>query len=332
MATGTHAAVPPPAPGRRTLTGLAVAPPPPVERDEIRDRLARTFGAPSYQPPMLPGVALEVMELSRRPDVQFAQVVKLLERDPVLAARVLSLAQSAAFAGRSPIVSLHQAAIRLGLKVLGDVVMQAALHTKVFRVPGFEAPMERLLRHSTATAHLARLVCRRTAIDAEYAFLCGLLNDVGFAAGLLVLAEDPALRALGFDALAPALDDAHEEAAGVLARLWKLPEQICAFVASHHGLEAGGKPSPLHAAVVVAEQLAWEAGCGLVPAPPGAGPMTTTTPEPPIDGIDVNWAGVVADACRLLRIDDLALCATRAEAFQLVKTVLGDVDAGAGGR
>lgn len=270
------------------------------------------------------------MALSRQPDVQLAQLVKVLEREPMLAARVLSLAQSPVFAGRAPILSLHQAAVRLGLTLLGDVVVQAALHARVFRVAGFEGPMERLARHSTATAHLTRLVCRRTAVAAEHAFLCGLLHDVGFAAGLLVLVEDPALRALGFAALAPALDDVHEEAAGVVARLWELPEELCAFVDTHHALARGGAPSPLHAAVVVAEQLAWEAGCGLAPPPPDASALALTMPEPPADGLDVNQAAVVEDACRVLRLDDLTLCTTRAEAFQVVQALFGDVDAGGG--
>jgi hypothetical protein len=222
--------------------------------------------------------------------------------------------------------------VRLGLRQLGEIVMQAALHMKVFRVPGFEEPMERLVRHSAATAHLARLVSRRTAIDGEYAFLCGLLADVGFAAGLLVHADGRELRALGFEALAPALDDAHEEASGVLARLWRLPEAICAVVGSHHGLALAGQPSPLHAALVVAEQLAWEAGCGLCPPPPDASPMAVTMPEPPVDGIDVNWAGVVEDARRLLRLDDLAFCAARAEAFQAVAGLVPAVDARPGQR
>lgn len=328
MATGTGIRAVAPPPRRITAADLrAVAPGPPVDRAELGAWLSRTFGAPGYRPPLLPAVALEVMELSQRPDVQFPEVVRVLERDPVLAGRVLSLAQSAALAGRSPILSLHQALIRLGLRTLSEVVMQAALHMKVFRAPGFEAPMERLLRHSTATAHLARLVCRRTAVDGEYAFLCGLLADVGFAAGLLVVAEDPALRAHGFDALASALDDAHEEASAVLARLWKLPEAICAVVGSHHALALGGRPSALHAAIVVAEQLAWEAGFGLVPPPPGAGPLVTRTPEPPLDGIDVNWSGLVDEARQLLRMDELALCAARAEAFALLAGLFPAVDA-----
>src|SRR5919197_5332403 len=119
----------------------------------LTSSLQRTFAAPSYRPPTLPGVALEVMQLATRPEVQFSDLVQVLEYAPVLAARVLSIAQSAKYAGRSPVLSLRQGAIRIGLATLREIVMEAALHLKIFRVPGHEDLMARLYRHSTAVAH-----------------------------------------------------------------------------------------------------------------------------------------------------------------------------------
>jgi putative nucleotidyltransferase with HDIG domain len=200
-------------------------------------------------------------------------------------------------------------------------VLEAALHVKVFRVPGYEAAMERLARHSAAVAHVMRAVCRRTSVESEHAFLCGLLHDVGFAASLLALAEDPTWRRAAFEDLKPVLDEVHEEASGLLARLWKLPENIQRMVATHHEPAPGGKNEPVNATLVVAEQLVWEAGAGLEPPPPDAAPLSMTTPEPPSDGVDVNWSGVVDEARKVLRLDDLGLAAARAEAFQLVEAL-----------
>jgi HD-like signal output (HDOD) protein len=289
-----------------------------LDRHDVVAHLQATFSSPSYQPPMLPEVALEVMQLSQRPDVRFEQVVALLQKDAVLAGRVLSIAQSSAYAARSPIQTLHQASVRLGLKAMRDVVLEAAIHLKVFRVPGFEPAMERLARHSAAVAHVMRAICRRTSVEAEYAFLCGLLHDVGFAASLLALAGDPTWGRSTFEALAPVLDEVHEEASGVLARLWRLPEGIQRLVSTHHDPAPEGKVEPLNATLIVAEQLCWEAGAGMEPPPPGADGYSMETPEPPIDGVDVNWSGLVDEARAILRVDDLAMAAARAEAFQIV--------------
>lgn len=294
-----------------------------LDRHDVVVRLQRTFGAPGYQPPMLPEVALEVMQLSQRPNVKFEEVVTLLQKDAVLAGRVLCIAQSSAYAARSPIQTLHQASVRLGLTAMRDVVLEAAIHLKVFRVPGYEAAMERLARHSAAVAHVMRAVCRRTNVEAEYAFLCGLLHDVGFAASLLALCDDPGWRRASFEALAPVLDEVHEEASGLLARLWKLPEGIQRMVATHHEPAPGGKVELVNATLIVAEQLCWEAGAGLEPPPKEATAFSMTTPEPPIEGVDVNWSGLVDEARRHLRLDDLALAAARAEAFQIVERLGG---------
>jgi putative nucleotidyltransferase with HDIG domain len=294
-----------------------------LDRFDVVARLQRTFSSPTYQPPMLPEVALEIMQLSQRPDVKFEEVVALLQKDAVLAARVLSIAQSSAYAARSPIQTLQQASVRLGLKAMRDIVLEAAFHMKIFRVPGYEAAMERLARHSAAVAHVMRAVCRRTNVEAEFAFLCGLLHDVGFAASLLALCEDPTWKKSSWEELAPVLDEVHEEASGLLAKLWKLPANIQYMVANHHEPAPEGKIQLVNAALIVTEQLVWEAGMGLEPPPPDADAYSMETPEPPSGGVDVNWSGLVEEARKLLRMDDLALAATRAEAFSIVEQLTG---------
>jgi HD-like signal output (HDOD) protein len=294
-----------------------------LDREDVTSRLKRTFSSPSYKPPMLPQVAIDVMQLSQRPDAHLEELVALLQKDPVLAARVLSIAQSAAYAARSPITTLSQATVRLGLSTMRDVVLEAALNLKVFRVAGFEGAMERLSRHSGAVAHIMRAVCRTTQLESEYAFLCGLLHDVGFAASLLALADDPTWRRSSFDTLKEVLDDVHEEASGLLTQIWRLPEGIRQLVSNHHDLAPRGKPEPLNACLIVAEQLAWEAGAGMEPPPPDADPLSMNTPEPPGNGVDVNWSGLVEQSRRLLRMDKLAVAATRVEAFRLVAAMGG---------
>lgn len=290
-----------------------------IDPDDLKQLLRDLLVSPSYRPPMIPQVATELMQLSQRANVQFEEVVKLLERDPVLAARTLSIAQSAFYATRSPVTSLNQAAVRLGLKTLRELVLEAALHLRVFRVPGMEKPMERLSRHSTAAAHAIRAVCRRTSLDAEYAFLVGLLHDVGFAGCLLALAEDPYWKGVTFEQFAPVLDEVHAEASALLTRIWKLPEPIQRSVASHHDVKVNGKVEPINAALIVAEQLCWEAGLGMLPPPEDADPYAMAMPEPPLEGLDVNWTGVVNEAAQVLRMDELAVCATRAEVFGLLE-------------
>jgi len=269
--------------------------------------MLRLFASPAYRPPVLPAIALEMVQLSQRPHITFDEVAALLERDPVLAAKVLSIAQSALYAPRCPVLSLKQASVRLGMKALRSLVVEAALKLRVFSAPGYDATMERLARHSTASAHLMRMLCRETQIDAEYAFLCGLLHDVGIAACLLALADDVRGGVVPFEALRSVLDLVHEDASGLVTRLWGLPAEIQRIAATHHQLEVGGTPHPVNAALIVAEQLASELDAGMSCAEER--------------GLDANSPELFAAACRSLHLDEDRLKAARAEAVKIVEAI-----------
>lgn len=230
--------------------------------DAVVERLRAKLSAEDYQPPVLPATALELMSVTRQPDASFGQVKALLEQDSVLTANLIKVSQSAHYSRGAKIDSIDAAIRRLGLETTGNVFMQTALSAKVFRAKGYEAPMEAIRRHSAAVAHISRLTCRKTALPDEYAFMCGLLHDVGFAAGMLVLAAGKR-RPPPFAEIAPALQLVHEEASEILGRAWKLPADVQLVLRYHHEFELGGRPHPMAAAVCLSDWLAAEAGAPL---------------------------------------------------------------------
>ena len=151
------------------------------QAEEISERLKATFHSPDYVPPVLPAAAVEVHRLTQTQDVKIEQILAALEKDPLLAARVVKVASSPVYGGK-PLQSLSEAVMRLGMRHLGDVVWEVALNMRVFRSKAYEAPMEAVRRHSVACAHVARCIAKLTPVPLEYAFLCGLLHDVGAAA------------------------------------------------------------------------------------------------------------------------------------------------------
>jgi HD-like signal output (HDOD) protein len=238
--------------------------------DALIDSLLATFRSPDYDPPTLPDTVVELLDLSRQSDVEFARVVAVLERDSVVASQVLRKAQAAYYAGRRPIRTLHEAIVRLGLSTLRDMFLQVVFKNNVFRAPGYDAPMHALQQHSTAVAYVARKVCERTghAADAQQAFLCGLLHDIGLAMSIIVLADPTRVvaapngeRLAGpppFEKILPAILRVHQPAGGVLGHLWRLPPEVTQVLSSHHKLPL--KDSALAAAVAVADRIATELG------------------------------------------------------------------------
>jgi HD-like signal output (HDOD) protein len=228
-------------------------------------RLRAHFTSPGYQPPLLPAVALEVHNLAQQQDVDAEKVVASMRKDPMLAGRVLKIAQSAAFAPTTQITSLRDAVVRLGLRNLSEIAWEVSLGMRVFRSTTYAEPMELVRRHSTACAHLSKLVSSFTPIASEYAFMCGLLHDVGLAAALILLGEDKRTAA-GVDPvmMAMALQQCHQEASAVVARLWKLPMDVQLVLGHHHDVVIGGHPHPLAAVVALAEELTRDFGMGVV--------------------------------------------------------------------
>lgn len=232
---------------------------------ELTLRLRDHFSSPDYTPPLLPGIALEIHELAKQPDVDIGQVVGVMEKDPMLAARVLKIAQSAAFASAGNIHSLRDAVVRIGLRNLREIVWEVALHMRVFRSQRYGGPMEQVRVHSISCAHLARAVSAFTAIATDYAFLCGLLHDVGMAAAIAVLGEDKVRHTPPDEAvLGQVLRACHPTASQVVASAWKLPMDVQLVVGHHHAVLVSGHVHPLTAVVAVADELACEGGRGVV--------------------------------------------------------------------
>ncbi len=129
--------------------------------------------------PLLPAIVSEVLALNPNADDYFDRLLHLAERDPPFAVRVLRCANSATSAPVSPIVSLHQAVMRLGTQRCAGLVLALAV-IKVF-VPRSEA-QRYLWIHSLQTALFARMFCQRIPSiksNSDQAYLCGLLHDIG---------------------------------------------------------------------------------------------------------------------------------------------------------
>ncbi len=275
----------------------------------LDERLNAIFASPSYRPPMLPQVALDLLRLIRSDLFSFEQVAKILERDAVLAGRVLRLVQSPLYARPRPILSLSQAVVRLGLTTLRDAILEVAVNTSVFRAGVYRRPMARVLLHLRATAHICRLVGGYSTQVGDRAFLCGLLHDVGFAGLLITLAEeaqsDPRLAVENVLPFWPALDRAHEAATGAMLKIWGFPPEIIRTLANHHTVPDDTPLDPTLAVLIIAEHLAGVLGCGMVM---GETPLDGQyAPEPP-----------VTLACERLGIPGDELLVIQGEAARLV--------------
>ncbi len=237
-----------------------------VDGASVLTRLRDTFKSPDYLAPQLPQVALELLEMAHHPDVSLVAVARLLERDAILCGEVLRVMASPMYAGRLRVPSIPQALATLGLTTVRDIVLQIATNTRVFRAKPYQRTMDQLRVHGTAVAHASRIVCRYTSFDADYAFMCGLLHDVG-KAGALVSLVDGRKDPPPLEDVWHAIEEMHAEASEIMTKQWKLPAEVTMVVAAHHTVRIEGYPHPLAAAVSLADHLAKKLGFGISGVP-----------------------------------------------------------------
>jgi len=145
--------------------------------------------------PAMPMVGVKALQMLRSPTGSLQAAAQVLENDPLLSARILRIANSAAYATRESAVSVSQAVARLGTRTMEAVLIEASAQG-VFasRNREINAACQRLWEHSLATGMLARdlalKVLGNTAQDfSQAAFLAGLLHDIGKPVLAAVLLE-----------------------------------------------------------------------------------------------------------------------------------------------
>jgi HD-like signal output (HDOD) protein len=129
--------------------------------------------------PMLPEVANKALILAQNPDSDASAMAKLIQSDQSLAGHVMRIANSAAYTPLGNLVSLQQAISRLGMSMMSEIALSAAIGAKFFNTPGFESYVGDIWKHALSTALWAKEIARHCRTNVEVAFLAGLLHSIG---------------------------------------------------------------------------------------------------------------------------------------------------------
>jgi putative nucleotidyltransferase with HDIG domain len=192
--------------------------------------------------PVLPRSVADALRLARTPDLDFDELARVAAGDPPLAARVISVANSSAYAraGMPRVAAVKQAAARLGTQATRDVLYQVAYASMFVDAARYRDPIEATFQHGVRVAQVSRLFAAERGLDGDIAFLAGLLHDIGRARSWKLLGSfgenaPPA-------ALLPLVDEAHAPAGAELAQAWHLPDEVVDVCRWHH--DPGARPYP----------------------------------------------------------------------------------------
>lgn len=185
--------------------------------------------------PAMPEMAMKALEVLRSPDFSLRDVGAHIEKDPVLAAQVLRICNSAALATREPCKNIGQAVARLGAQKLRGVVTEASAR-RLFdsKDPKIVDAARKVWEHSRAVGMLAQDIAVLAAIpDPESSYLAGLLHDVGkpiIATMLLETENQMAQRNvkgwINSQAWIEVIQKTHRRVGVAVAAKWQLPEDV----------------------------------------------------------------------------------------------------------
>lgn len=203
----------------------------------------------SGQLPTPKGVALAVLDLSRRDNVTLAEVARVVQTDPALSGRLIKLANAASQISR-PVASVQEAVVRLGLTSVRQLALSFSL-LDTYRQGGCRSfDYDAYWSHSLLAALTMQALAMRIRVAApDELFVCGLLAQIGRLALATAYPDeyDQILQELGAQPAASIIALEHErletdhiELGVILMGDWGIPKPFTEAVRYHDDPEAAG--------------------------------------------------------------------------------------------
>jgi HD-like signal output (HDOD) protein len=207
---------------------------PPV--DIVRCALTRGLTAGTLGLPVLPEIAGRVLALANNLNTDIADLCQLIEQDQTLAATVLRYANSAAFAVGEPVVSLHDAMMRMGMTTVSGIALAACLEGREFSTPAYDGYRRRVRTHALVAANLSRDLARRARCNLDMVFMCALMHTIGKPVALRLLTEvqGDAMRPLTEVEAVMLAEEYEGTAAQAALRAWNLPPHVQIAALHYH--------------------------------------------------------------------------------------------------
>jgi len=213
---------------------------PTPEMSETERELVKRLRTGRAALPVLPQVAESALRLANDPDARINDLAELVDTDPPIAARFLSVANSVAYWRGLLTSSTQSAIVRLGLANTRDLLFQVVYAASSGGLKRYQIQVQRSFKRSVVAAVAARTAASELGIETDYDYMSGLLHDIGEARIYRILDGLPKVEN---PKLAKELVQRYHCAAGAeVAMAWKLPTEIVDACAAHHDPSAAGAP------------------------------------------------------------------------------------------
>ncbi len=192
-----------------------------------------------------PQVYDEINRLLAAPSTDLGAIAALIGQDPGLTLKVLRMANSPLYGASREVDSVLRAITLLGEQQLREIILTTSASKVLAGIPNDVFVIDDFWRHSIFCGLVARFLAQRSArVEEDFAFVAGLLHDVGQLAyfnrypGETRVVLELVMDAQGdmplYEAEAKVFGFDHMALGGELLKAWHLPQRLRECVAYHH--------------------------------------------------------------------------------------------------
>ncbi|MES9860574.1 MAG: HDOD domain-containing protein [Candidatus Thiodiazotropha sp. LLP2] len=175
--------------------------------------------------PSMPNITMRIAKVINDGNSNSEDIAHVVQADPTVAARIISVVNSVAYRGKQPIDNLPDAVTRLGRSVTHNLVISFALG-KLFhtRSKALQQHMIKLWKHLSYVAPICHELANVTpGLAPDQALLCGLLHDIGALAIIGSARSKPALTE-NPELLDRVIENLKAEVGAMVLRQWEFPD------------------------------------------------------------------------------------------------------------
>jgi len=186
------------------------------------DEITSLFKSKSITLPSLPEIALYINAALDKEDMTAKRLAKIIQMDPVIAARLVQVANSALYGSSDKNDSIQHAVTKIGLTGVRAIVMGVVLRDLF--MPNTEIvirSMARFYEHSIRVGVICYEFAKRIkGFNPDKAFLAGILHDIGVVP-ILVVADTHTELAYKESNLEAALVQLKSYIGGMVLQQWE---------------------------------------------------------------------------------------------------------------
>lgn len=241
-----------------------------------REQIKQTIWPEVTKLPSLPVVAIKLLKLTRDDTSAAGDLVRLIETDPAITAKILRIVNSAAYGLPRKIASVKHAIVLLGFAAIRSLAMDVVLYDQLINQRGRHAfNRVHFWQHCLTVATLCRSLAKKLDYpDPEEAYIAGLLHDIG-----KIITET--YGRVSYSDLLSQLDNhegmlidiekkliglSHNDIGAFVCQQWGLPDNVVLALKLHHerfaSLPLTSQQQMLIAMVSLADFVSWLLGVG----------------------------------------------------------------------